>query len=59
MESVYRKVLDAIAEIIQEPGPWKDKYDRLLKTCDAEDKTNLEEFIAWFPADPGDVNGDK
>jgi len=37
--------------IMRAGGTWKEKRDMLLAEASDDDKTNLDEFAAWFDTD--------
>jgi hypothetical protein len=34
--------------VIRAAGTWKEKRDAILEYATEEQKTNIEEFVAWF-----------
>jgi hypothetical protein len=41
-------LLEAIAEIVRAPKPYREKVEAILAQADEDDRANLGEFIAWF-----------
>jgi hypothetical protein len=49
--TVIETLFHVLETLVKEEGSWKGKRDRILAEANPDDKTNLEEFIAWFEKD--------
>jgi hypothetical protein len=47
-EKMIRNLFDAIAEMVNADGSWKDKQYVILNQADEQDKIWLAEFANWF-----------
>lgn len=53
MDEKIRALLDAITEIVDDPGsgPWREKRDAIRKAAEADQAGTLDEFLSWFDDD--------
>jgi hypothetical protein len=54
-EASIGKLLNLIAEIVRENGPWKEKAKAILDEATNSDKINLQEFCTWFDEEDEEV----
>jgi hypothetical protein len=48
VDKAVEKFLDAINDLADAGGTWKEKRDAVIRQCTHNDRTNLEEIITWF-----------
>lgn len=47
-DAAVKMLFIAVETIVNSPGPWKDKAEKITSLADTTEKTNLEEFMSWF-----------
>ena len=53
-DKLYENLLEAIAAIVNQSGPWKEKADGLVAYAAANGyQSDLEEFLGWWDVDLG------
>ena len=57
MERIMEHLFEALNDLINEPGPWRDKKAKVLdRASQSEEDTNaLQEFVSWFNEEPDEV----
>ena len=55
--TLIETLFDVLSALVKEEGPWKAKRDKILEEASPDDKTNLEEFIAWFDVEQDNDEG--
>ena len=49
MANIYSELSNALADVVNNGKPWKEKAQECIDECGSE----LEEFLAWFKQNDG------